>query len=626
MSHTPTATTPGAIRKLAIAALGVVFGDIGTSPLYAFRTCFDDVHGVVPTPENVLGLLSLIFWSLTAVISVKYVGIMLRADNRGEGGVLALMALVLGGRSPLPRSVVVALGVLGAALFFSDGAITPAISVLSAVEGIAVANDELGTLVVPIVVLILLGLFAMQKRGTGTVGRLFGPVMVLWFSVLALLGVLWIVREPVVLLALDPRYALEFMWVHRGEALIVLAAVFLAVTGGEALYADMGHFGARPIRLAWYFFVLPALTLNYFGQGALALSDPDAVSSPFYLLAPEWALAPLVLLATAATVIASQAVITGVFSLAHQALQLGLLPRFTIVHSSAESVGQVYVPAANRILLVATLGLVLSFGSSDALAAAYGVAIASAMLIDSVLVSILLWRGERRRERLMLVAILLAVILDLGFLMANSLKIPHGGWLPLVASASLMLLMWTWYQGSALRLNLTSRRQMPLRSLLAAVAQPGLHRVPGTAVYLEQDLGAVPRALQRVIETHRALRERIVLLTVETADEPRLKKGSRVEVKELGSGIYRMVARCGFMETPFVPGLLREAESSGLTFEPAETIYVLSTQHLLVERRSAMARWRKRLYAAMMRNEQPAARHFGLPPQRVIEFGEQLEI
>jgi KUP system potassium uptake protein len=622
----PNPSNGTSTRTLALAALGVVFGDIGTSPLYAFRTCFDDLHGAAPTPDNVLGLLSLVFWALTAVISIKYVGVILRADNRGEGGALALFALVNASPSRIPRSVVMTAGLLGAALFFSDGAITPAISVLSAVEGIEVANDELGTVVVPLVLVILLTLFSLQRRGTGAIGALFGPVMVVWFSTLAVMGLSWIVREPAVLAALDPGHALRFLLEHRSEALIVLAAVFLAVTGGEALYADMGHFGRGPIRWAWFGVVLPALVLNYFGQGALVLSRPESVASPFYLMVPGWALAPLVLLATAATVIASQAVISGVFSVAHQALQLGFLPRFTVIHSSGEAIGQVYVPAANRLMLLASSGLVLGFGSSENLAAAYGIAISLAMTIDTVLVMVWLSQQPGRSGRALLGIMAATAVLDVAFVGANSLKIPHGGWLPLLASAALLAVMLTWHQGRVIAANRALRRQTTIHAFLRLVNSGQLHRAPGTAVYLDDNPGGIPRALQRLVEAQGTLHERVVLLTVEVSDEPRTRKGKRVKVSELAPGLYRVIAQCGFMESPNVPGLLREAEDAGLPFRPAETVYVLGFDHIVVTRPGGMDRWRKRLFALMSRNAAVAAQHFALPSTRVIEGGEQLEI
>lgn len=613
-------------RTLALGALGVVYGDIGTSPLYAFRTCFVGIDGIAPTPANVLGILSLIFWSLTIVISIMYAGIILRADNHGEGGVLALMELVLAKRSWLPATATVTLGLFGAALFFSDGAITPAITVLSAVEGLSVMSPAFSSAVIPLVIVILVLLFNFQKRGTGTVGGLFGPVMVIWFLTLAVLGISWIMRQPSVLAAINPSYAVAFLVEHRGESLIVLAAVFLTVTGGEALYADMGHFGRRPIRLAWYGLVLPSLVLNYFGQGALALSNPEAVASPFYLMAPDWALTPLVLLATAAAIIASQAVISGVYTVAHQAMQLGFLPRLTVIHSSDQTEGQIYAPAANWILMWATIGLVLAFGSSDSLAAAYGVAIIGAMLVNNIFVIAWLGAQQGRRARLMLMVAYLELVIELSFLAANSLKIPDGGWLPLVASSVVLTIMLTWRDGRLAGLDQLLRRQMPLRALVALVTEDGLNRVPGTAVYLDSSASGVPRALQRTIETHKTIHERIVLLTVETGDEPRSEKGQRVTVRELATGLYRVVARYGFMESRSVPSLLAEAESAGLPFRPAETIYVLGQKNILVTGRSGLARWRKRLYSLMARNARPAAYHFGLPPGRVIEIGEQLEI
>ena len=624
MNPSPTAPIPDS--RLTLAALGVVFGDIGTSPLYAFRTCFDELHGTLPTEENVLGLLSLIVWALTAVITVKYVMIILRADNRGEGGALALMALVLSGRSRVPRRWMLLLGILGTTLFFSDGAITPAISVLSAVEGLEVINDEMEGVVIPLVIAILVGLFAVQRHGTGAIGQLFGPLMMIWFVVLALLGLRWIAVNPVVLHAVDPTHAVRFLLTHRSESLIVMAAVFLAVTGGEALYADMGHFGRRPIRLAWFCVVLPALVLNYFGQGARVLADPYAVVSPFFLLAPKWGQIPLVLLSTAATVIASQAVISGVFSIAHQALRLGLLPRFLVVHSSGESAGQVFVPGANRILLVATIGLVLAFGSSEALASAYGIAIALAMLIDSILVVAWLSDGADRRTRALLSVMAVAVLLDLAFLAANSLKIPHGGWLPLFAGTCFMGLMLTWQAGRLTVLDRATRRRMPMRELMARANDVSRLRVPGTAVYLSGSTETVPGALHRMLEIQGFLHERVVLLTIETGDEPRTVRGARVRVQELAPGLFRVVARCGFMETPNAPALLREAEAAGLPYRPAETQYFLGLDHVVVARTHGMPRWQKRLYAYMSRNEHSATEHFRLPPARVTEIGEQIDI
>ncbi|MGH8135494.1 MAG: potassium transporter Kup [Steroidobacteraceae bacterium] len=613
-------------RTLALGALGVVYGDIGTSPLYAFRTCFAGIDGMAPTPANVLGVLSLIFWSLTIVISIMYAGIILRADNHGEGGVLALMELVLAKRCWLPAAATVTLGLFGAALFFSDGAITPAITVMSAVEGLSVMSPAFSSAVIPLVIVILVLLFNFQKRGTSAVGGLFGPVMVIWFLSLAVLGISWIMRQPSVLAAVNPAYAIAFLVAHRGESLIVLAAVFLTVTGGEALYADMGHFGRRPIRVAWYGLVLPALLLNYFGQGALALSIPQSVESPFYLMAPAWALTPLVLLATAAAIIASQAVISGVYTVANQAMQLGFLPRLTVIHSSDQTEGQIYAPAANWMLMFATIGLVLAFGSSDALAGAYGVAIVGAMLVNNIFVIAWLGAQQGKRARAMLIVGYLELVIELSFLTANSLKIPAGGWLPLAASVAILTIMLTWRDGRLAGLDQLLRRQMPLRSLIALVTEDGLNRVPGTAVYLDSSSSGVPRALQRTIETLKSIHERTVLLTVETGDEPRSKKGQRVGVRELAPGLFRVVARYGFMESRSVPSLLAEAESEGLPFRPAETIYVLGQKNILVTGRSGLARWRKRLYSLMARNARPAAYHFGLPPGRVIEIGEQLEI
>ncbi len=622
MSRTVDAKT----AALTLAVLGVVFGDIGTSPLYAFRVCFDLAAGLEVSRANVLGLLSLITWALLLVISLKYVTIMLRADNRGEGGVLALLVLVLSGRTAVPRGVVVLLGLAGLALFFADGAITPAISVLSAVEGLAIANPGFERSVLPVAVLILFVLFSMQRDGTGELGRLFGPVTIVWFLVLAALGVSWIVREPGVLAALDPSHALRFLFTHKGTSLAALSAVFLVVTGGEALYADMGHFGRRPIRLAWYGLVLPALLLNYLGQGARVLADPAAIENPFYRMAPQWALYPLVLLATAATVIASQAVISGVFSLARQALQLGFLPKFSVVHSSGQAVGQVYVPAANWVLLAATLSLVVGFGSSDALAGAYGIAISLAMTIDGVLVILLLARSPARRDRAAMAAVGIILLADLSFVVANSLKIPSGGWVPVAAGIVLLLLMTTWNGGRALTSERASRRQMPMRQFLRALQDPALHRAPVTAVYVDASPDGLPFPLQQSLETGRSVPRQAVLLTLQTALEPYVARGARVALHTIGPGVTRVIASTGFMESPNVPVLLDEARDQGLVCLPEATSFVVARENVVVTRASGMAPWRKHLYALMLRNAQFAGHHYAVPAARMIEIGEVLEI
>ncbi len=621
-----TRSSDAPTAALTLAVLGVVFGDIGTSPLYAFRVCFDLAANLEVSRANVLGLLSLIVWALLLVISLKYVTIMLRADNRGEGGVLALLVLVLSGRTALPRGLVLLLGLAGLALFFADGAITPAISVLSAVEGLAIANPGFGRAVLPVAVLILVVLFSLQRDGTGALGRLFGPVTVIWFLALGVLGVSWIVREPAVLAAVDPRHALQFLFTHQGTSMVALSAVFLAVTGGEALYADMGHFGRRPIRLAWYGLVLPALLLNYLGQGARVLADPAAIESPFYRLAPEWALYPLVLLATAATVIASQAVISGVFSLARQALQLGFLPRFAIVHSSEQAVGQVYVPAANWLLLAATVSLVILFGSSDALAGAYGIAISLAMTIDGVLVILLLARSPVQRDRMAMTAVAAILVIDLAFVAANALKIPSGGWVPIGAGGLLLLVMTTWHSGQGLKNERASRRQMPMREFLRALGNPSLHRAPVTAVYVDASPDGLPWPLQQALETSHSVPQRAVLLTLQTAREPQVPKGGRVALQAIGPGVTRVIASCGFMESPHVPALLNEAREQGLECPPEETSFVVARENVVVTRASGMSPWRKHLYSLMLRNAQFAGHHYAVPAARMIEIGEVLEI
>ncbi|MBP6514327.1 MAG: potassium transporter Kup [Steroidobacteraceae bacterium] len=622
MSHTEKSST----SALALAALGVVYGDIGTSPLYAFKTAFGGIHGLDPSPLNVLGLLSLIFWALIVVISIKYIGLMLMADNRGEGGVLALTTLVLRGRPGIPRSVIVALGLFGAVLFFGDGAITPAISVLSAVEGLQIVSPKLDAYVLPVSAAVLVGLFVVQKRGTGQVGRLFGPVMIGWFITLAAIGLVAVIRNPIVTEAFNPWYAVRFIGVHVDISLVVMAAVFLAVTGGEALYADMGHFGRAPIRLAWFGLVLPALMLNYLGQGAVVLATPEAARNPFYLLAPSWMLLPLVVLAMAATVIASQAVISGVFSIVRQAVQLSLLPRMKIVHSSEEAIGQVYVPSANWALLASTLGLVMAFQSSENLAGAYGIAISVAMTIDSILLFIWLSYSGRKRARAGQVLVAVILVVDVVFVLANGIKIPHGGWLPLVAGTAMFVLMMTWQQGRVLSLNAMVRQQLPLRTLLKALDKPGLFRAPGTAVYLEGSEQGVPRALVRNLQVNNVVHERVVLMTVLTDEVPHTERSRRVEVSELAPGLHRVVAHVGFMDSPHVPTLLREAQHRGLDYRPSETTFFLGRENVAVTRPTGMAHWRKRLYAFLNRNAQLAAEHFSLPPTRVVEIGEQVEI
>ncbi|MGE5276692.1 MAG: potassium transporter Kup [Acidobacteriota bacterium] len=631
----PEGTSPSLARPphgrylalLCLTALGVVYGDIGTSPLYALRECFHGPHAVAVTRSNVLGVLSLVFWSLVVVISIKYLVFVLRADNRGEGGILALTALAVpraaASRGALPPLLFV--GLFGAALLYGDGMITPAISVLSAVEGLRVATPALEHVVEPVTVVILIGLFLIQRRGTVGVGAIFGPAMALWMICLAALGLRQIVREPAVLAAASPAHALEFFLLNRWRGFLVLGAVFLVVTGGEALYADMGHFGARPIRLVWFGLVLPSLLANYFGQGALLLRDASAAENPFYRLAPSWALYPMVGLATVAAVIASQAVISGAFSLTRQAVQLGFCPRLLIQHTSEREIGQVYVPAVNTVLMLATIGLVLGFRSSSNLAAAYGVAVTATMTITTVLlVAVARRRWGWKFGRARLLWLYLAV--DLAFLGANALKIAHGGWFPLIVAAGVMTLLTTWRKGRHLLNERIRHGGLPLERLTSPAAAGETVRVPGTAVYLTRIPEGVPTALLLNWKHNRVLHERIVLLTILTEGLPYVSERERIEVSPLGSGFYRVVLHYGFLEDPVVPAALARIEAPGLAIDAPEMTYFLGRETVFATRRPGMALWRERLFAFMARNARSATLFFGLPPGRVVEMGAQIEI
>jgi KUP system potassium uptake protein len=613
--------------KLVLTALGVVFGDIGTSPLYAFRECLNPEHGIAVTQQNILGILSLILWSLVLIISIKYVAIVLRADNRGEGGVLALSTLVSSASSNWRVwGPVSAFGVFGAALFFGDGFITPAISVLSAMEGLAIATPRLEHFVLPGAMIILTALFLVQRRGTGAMGRMFGPVTMVWFATLGLLGARWIITKPDVVFAINPLYAVQF-FVNNGVAgFVTLASVFLAVTGGEALYADMGHFGRAPIRRGWFAIVLPALVLNYFGQGALLLENPSAIASPFYLMAPGWLLPVLIVLATAATVIASQAVISGVFSITRQALNLGYLPRLRIAHSSEEEIGQVYVPTLNWLLFAGTMTLIIVFQSSSALAGAYGIAISSTMLIDSILVIMLLRVRPWRRRGLVMGALGFILLIELAFFLSNSLKFAHGGWLPIAVAILAYVLMTTWQEGRRTLNWLVAKEQMPVRDFLTLIEREPPVRVAGTAVYLASEAGGMPRALLNNLRFNRVLHQRNVLLTFVRPEMPFVSPEDRVEIQNLGEGLCRVIARYGFMETPNVVAALRSAEEAGVPYEPEQTVYVVGRENPVFAVGSGMPLWRKRLFAFMGRNSQLAAIHFGVPSHRLLEVSSQVRL
>jgi KUP system potassium uptake protein len=616
------------LATLSLTALGIVYGDIGTSPLYAVRESLMPEHGLAVSPANVLGVLSLIFWSLLLVISVKYLGFILRADNRGEGGILALASLAtpMGIRQPGGRPLLLALGLFGTALLYGDGAITPAISVLSAVEGLEVATPLFRPYILPITIAILVLLFAHQRHGTGRVGRVFGPITLLWFLTLAVLGVSQILRQPDVLAAASPHHAVRFLAESGWRGFVVLGSVFLVVTGGEALYADLGHFGRRPTRVAWFVVVLPALLLNYFGQGALLIRDPAAVVNPFYRMAPSWALYPVVAIATAATVIASQALISGAYSLTMHAVQLGYIPRVTIEHTSARERGQIYVPAVNWLLMAACIGLVIGFGSSSRLAAAYGVAVTTTMAITTLLFYVVARKRWRWRAPVALAVTGFFLTFDLAFLGANLLKIPHGGWFPLVAGCLIFGLMTTWRRGRHVLLETVGGGLMPIDDFLRSLALSSPHRVRGTAIFLYGNPDATPPALLHNLKHNQVLHERVVLLAVETEEVPHVDPDERVSLEHLGQGFHRVIMRFGFMEEPDVPAGLGALRPHGLEFKPLETTYFLSRETLVRARASRMAAWRRNLFAVMARNARTASSFFQLPPNRVVELGAQIEL
>jgi KUP system potassium uptake protein len=616
------------LAGLSLAALGVVYGDIGTSVLYAVRESFHHAHGIEVNRANVLGVLSLIFWALVLVISVKYAVFVLRADNRGEGGILALTSLVtpIGALRRNGRWVLIMLGLFGTALLYGDGMITPVISVLGAVEGLQIATPVLKPYIVPITIGILIGLFMMQSRGTATVGRIFGPVTLVWFVTIAALGIANIVRDPHVFAAINPLYGARF-FLHNGwNGFLVLGSVFLVVTGGEALYADMGHFGRRPIRLAWYVVVLPALLLNYFGQGALLITRPETVENPFFHMAPRWALYPVVAIATMAAVIASQALITGAFSLTMQAVQLGYVPRVEIDHTSARERGQIYIPQVNWMLMIACIGLVLGFRSSSNVAAAYGVAVTTTMVVTTLL----LFRVERERWKWPLWAsagfTIVFLAIDLAFWGANIIKIPAGGWFPLVVGAVIFTLMSTWKTGRRILADRMTARSLPIELFLADVAANPPHRVPGTAVFMYGNPNGTPPALLHSLKHYRVLHERTVFLAVTTEEVPHLEAAERVEVTELGHGFYRIGVRFGFMEDPNLPEALARVILPGLDLHPARTTFFLGRETLIPSSKPGMARWRSRLFAILSRNARPATAFFALPPNRVVELGAQIEL
>jgi len=614
------------LRTLALASLGVVFGDIGTSPLYAVRECLNRAHGVPTSPENVLGIVSLVFWALMLVISLKYVAYVLRADNAGEGGMLALTALATSSSElrPWAHRLALTVGLFGAALLFGDGIITPAISVLSAVEGLGVAAHAFEPVILPAASAILVLLFFQQRHGTGRVGAVFGPVMLTWFGVLALLGVVNIVESPSILGAVSPSHAIGFFVRNGRLGFLVLGSVFLVVTGGEALYADMGHFGARPIRIAWFAVTLPALLLNYFGQGALLLRKPEALASPFYNLAPTWGLYPLVALSTLATIIASQALISGAFSVTRQALMLGFLPRVRIQHTSAHQIGQIYVPIVNWGLMLGAVGAVWGFGSSSGLAAAYGVAVTLDMTITTLLAYVVARMQWRWSKALALAITIPLLCVELVFLSSNLTKIKHGGWFPLAIGALMYTIFTTWRRGRQLLFTKIKERSVPLEDFLELMNVERPARVPGTAVYLTGNDSGTPPALLQGLLHMRAVHERVLLLTIITEKVARVPLEQRVRIDGYDSGFSRAVARYGFMETPDVPELFQRPEFENHSLE--YVTFFLGRETVLPDKQAGMALWREHLFAFLTRNARPATAFFGIPPSQVVEIGTQIEI
>ena len=618
-----------ALHTMALAALGVVFGDIGTSPLYTMKEVFlAGHHPLTLNPSNVYGILSLITWALILIVSVKYVAFIMRADNRGEGGIMALLALAsrnVDGNKTKQRNIML-LGILGACMFYADGMITPAISVLSAVEGMEVAAPHLHAAIVPITLVVLFGLFWAQSKGTAVVGAFFGPIMLLWFGTLALLGAINIMHDATILNALNPMYAVHFFMSQPWVAFVALGAVVLAVTGAEALYADMGHFGRFPIRLAWFCFVLPALILNYFGQGALLLHNPAAIQNPFYLLAPEWSLIPLILLATVSTVIASQAVITGAFSISRQALQLGYLPRMHIQHTSESEQGQVYMPRINWGLMVATMALVVGFGSSSKLAAAYGIAVTGNMVMTTLLASIVfreIWRWGKLKTGLL---VSLFLVIDLSFFSASLLKIPDGGWVPLLIGIIIFTLMLTWKTGRYLVFTRLKSEAMAIEPFIEAVGAHPPPRVPGTALFMTPNPEGVPHAMLHNLKHNKVLHEKVVILTVKFLDFPHTNQEERVSVEALPYEFYRVTVRYGFKDEPDLPRDLVLCSKYGLTIDAMDTSYFIGKESLIAGNKTGMSIWRKKIFIGLFRTAETITNQFKLPPNRVIELGSQLII
>lgn len=618
------------LAMLTLTALGVVYGDIGTSPLYALQECFKHEYGLMPTPENVYGVLSLILWSLFSIVSVKYLIFIMRADNRGEGGILALLALIFqekqeDGMSPRRFAFYIILGLFGAALLYGDGIITPAISVLGAMEGLEVGAPAFESFVVPATAIILFVLFLFQKHGTAKVGVVFGPVMMLWFVTLAVLGAAEVMVEPRILFAANPWYAVRFAMANGTHAFVLLGAVVLAVTGAEALYADMGHFGRRPIRRAWFGLVFPALLMNYFGQGALILRDPSAAANPFYNLAPDWFFIPLLMLATMAAIVASQALISGAFSITRQCVQLGYCPRVTIVHTSKVESGQIYIPEVNWALMLGCLAVVFGFGSVSALGAAYGIAVTGTMAITTILfheIARSRWNWSPWKAGLLSG---LFLTIDLAFLGANAIKISHGGWVPLALGLAIFIPMTTWKRGRELLRQFMTRNTLPIDEFVRSLATSKVVRVPGTAIFMTSESEGTPVVLLHHLKHNKVLHEQVILLSIVSREVPEVPNADRIQLESLSSGIHRVRAAYGFMEQPNVEDIRARLTDAGIRTRKMDTTYYLGREQLIATTNVGMMRWRKKLFAIMSRNARSATQYFGIPPNRVVELGAQIE-
>ena len=612
---------------LSLLAIGIVYGDIGTSPLYSIRECFSGPHSIPTTPDNIFGILSMVFWSLIFVISIKYLLIILRADHNGEGGILALMEFVRPKKKGLRLVIISTMGIFGAALLYGDGVITPAISVLSAVEGLTVATPFFTPFVIPITIIILIGLFLFQRKGTSLVGSVFGPVTVAWFLMIAALGVAVIIRKPEILMSLSPYYAVHFFIIHGANGFIILGVVFLVVTGGEALYADIGHFGKAPIRLAWFTFVLPCLVLNYLGQGALLLENPSLASNPFYLMAPAWALYPLVIMATLATIIASQAIISGAFSLTFQAVQLGYLPRFAVKHTSGEERGQIYLPQINNMLMVGTIAVVLGFRTSSNLASAYGLAVTMTMTITSLLAFIAMHRIWKWSLFISASITALFLTIDLSFLGSNLTKIASGGWFPLLVGIGGLLMMVTWKNGRRLLAVQLAKISLPISTIIDDFNSGKFHKVPGTAVFLTGNPELTPPALVHNLKHNKVFHEQIIILSINILQTPHLNFEKRISLEKLTDHFYRLTAHYGFMERVDVTKLMNNFKRSRhIPIDLNETSYILGRETLIPDNKVGMNIWQDKLFLFMSRNSQNATTYFNVPPKHVFEIGSQVLI